>query len=69
MKMSIAIPCYEYNGRGVRYLSELFHSIQRQTLKDVEVVVSDQSNDDEIQDFCFDNIFSLEIDFITKYLI
>jgi len=61
MKMSIAIPCYEYNGRGVRYLSELFHSIQRQTLKDVEVVVSDQSNDDEIQDFCFDNIFDLKI--------
>ena len=66
MKMSIAIPCYEYNGRGVRYLSELFHSIHRQTLKDVQVVVSDQSNDDEIQNFCHDNIFDLNISYFRN---
>ena len=45
MKMSIAIPAYEYNGRGVLYLSDLFRSIKSQTLKDVEVIVSDHSKD------------------------
>ena len=56
MKVSVAVPCYEYNGNGVRYLSDLFRTIQNQTLKDVEVVISDQSIDDEIMDFCMDNI-------------
>ena len=61
MKMSIAIPAYEYNGRGVLYLSDLFRSIKSQTLKDVEVIVSDHSKDDKIQQFCDDNIFDLDI--------
>ena len=48
MKMSIAIPVYECHGKGWLYLSELFNSIYKQSEKDVEVVVSDQSTDDKI---------------------
>ena len=66
MKVSVAVPCYEYNGNGVRYLSDLFRTIQNQTLKDVEVVISDQSIDDEIMDFCMDNIFDLDIKYIRN---
>ena len=66
MKMSIAIPTYEYNGRGVRYLSDLFRSIKSQTLKDVEIVVSDQSKDGKIMEFCLDNIFDLNVRYIKN---
>jgi glycosyltransferase involved in cell wall biosynthesis len=47
MKISIAIPTYESHGLGWLYISELLNSIQKQTYKNVEVVISDQSNDDK----------------------
>lgn len=52
MKISIAIPTYECHGKGWLYLSELFNSICKQTEKDIEVVVSDQSNDDATLSLC-----------------
>ena len=52
MKISIAIPTYECHGKGWLYLSELFNSIYKQSEKDVEVVVSDQSTDDKILNLC-----------------
>jgi glycosyltransferase involved in cell wall biosynthesis len=48
MKMSIAIPTYECKGRGNEFLEDLFRTIQIQTFKDFEVVVSDHSVDNEI---------------------
>jgi len=61
MKVSVVIPCYEYNGKGVRYLSDMFRTISRQTIKEVEVVITDHSIDNSIQTFCEDNIFDLNI--------
>jgi glycosyltransferase involved in cell wall biosynthesis len=61
MKVSVVIPCYEYSGKGVRYLSDMFRTISNQTLKEVEVIITDQSIDTEIEDFCNDNIFDLNI--------
>jgi glycosyltransferase involved in cell wall biosynthesis len=52
MKISIAIPTYECHGKGWIYLAELFNSIYKQTEKDVEVVVSDQSTDTMILSLC-----------------
>ena len=43
MRMSIAIPTYESKGRGVEFLDDLFRTIEIQTFKDFEVVVSDHS--------------------------
>lgn len=52
MKMSIAIPVYECHGKGWLYLSELLNSIAKQSEKNLEVVISDQSTDDKIKKLC-----------------
>jgi glycosyltransferase involved in cell wall biosynthesis len=52
MKLSIAVPVYECHGIGWLYLTELFNSIVKQSEKDIEVVISDQSTDDNIKDLC-----------------
>ena len=51
-KLSIAIPTYEMNGQGATYLTELFETIKFQTFQDIEVCVSDHSQDDSILDVC-----------------
>lgn len=61
VKVSVIIPSYEYNGKGVYYLSHLFRTISQQTLREVEVVVPDHSLNSEIEEFCMDNIFDLKI--------
>lgn len=52
MSISIAIPVYECHGFGWLYLSELLNSISKQTYKNIEIVVSDQSTDDNIKLLC-----------------
>jgi len=49
MKVSIAIPTYEYDGKGVECLDFSFTIMNRQTFKDFEVVISDHSTNDEIK--------------------
>ena len=61
MKISVVVPCYEYGGKGVRYLSDLFRTIKYQTIKDLEVIIIDHSFDTEIEQFCNDNIFDINI--------
>jgi glycosyltransferase involved in cell wall biosynthesis len=46
--VSIVIPCYEMHGKGAEYLACALHSIFLQTWKHVEVVVSDNAQDDSI---------------------
>ena len=48
MRFSIAIPTFEYKGRGKEFLDFLFRTIEMQTFKDFEVVVSDHSKDDKL---------------------
>jgi glycosyltransferase involved in cell wall biosynthesis len=47
-KISICIPTWEQHGFGEQYLSKLLDSIETQTIKDVEVVISDHSISDVI---------------------
>jgi glycosyltransferase involved in cell wall biosynthesis len=61
IKVSVVIPCYEYGGKGVRYLSDMFRTISQQTLKEVEVIIPDHSVNTDIEEFCCDNIFDLNI--------
>ena len=61
IKVSVVIPCYEYGGKGVRYLSDMFRTISQQTLKEVEVIIPDHSVNTDIEEFCYDNIFDLDI--------
>ena len=43
MTISIAIPTWEFNGRGSEYLNDLLRTIQIQSYKDFEVCISDHS--------------------------
>ena len=49
---SIAIPTWEINGKGVEYLEHSFNIIAQQTFDDFEVVVSDHSQDEDIENLC-----------------
>ena len=61
IKVSVVIPCYEYGGKGVRYLSDILRTISQQTIKEVEVIIPDHSVNMDIEEFCYDNIFDLNI--------
>jgi len=50
--ISIAMPVYESFGRGVEFLSYQFEKFETQTYKNFEVVISDQSKTDAIENFC-----------------
>jgi glycosyltransferase involved in cell wall biosynthesis len=53
MSLSVVIPCYEMNGNGARFLSQLLQTIDKQTIKSkVEIVVSDDSKDESIYNVC-----------------
>ena len=51
MKISIVIPAYESKGRGIEFLSDLFKSIEQQTYKNYEIIISDHSKNNEIEKF------------------
>jgi DNA adenine methylase len=53
MKISICIPVYECHGFGVLFIQKLLYSISIQDYKNVEIIVSDQSKDSEIERFIF----------------
>lgn len=63
MKVSVAIPTFEYYGRGVEVLDDMLRTISYQTLKDVEVVISDHSKNDDILDYCNKNEYNLNINY------
>lgn len=50
-KISVCIPAFEQYGYGVKHLRALFHSLASQA-GNFEVVVSDNSKNEEIEDFC-----------------
>ena len=50
--ISIAIPAYDMNDLGAKFLTEMFDTIDNQTYRDVEVVVSDHSEDNNILEVC-----------------
>ena len=60
-QISICIPTYEYKGRGVEFLAELFDSIERQTFRDFDIVISDHSKDDVIEWLVTESPFSYEV--------
>jgi glycosyltransferase involved in cell wall biosynthesis len=63
-KISIAIPTWESHGRGEEFLDDLFRTIEIQTFKDFEVVISDHS----VDDYLVPKIKQYEDKFEIKYL-
>ena len=51
-KISLAIPCHDRGENGPLWLDELFQSIKSQTFQDIDIVISDQSENDLILDKC-----------------
>ncbi len=50
--LSIAIPCYEYHGKGAEVLEFSLKKMECQTYKNFDVVISDHSMDDQIKELC-----------------
>ena len=51
-KISICIPTYEMGGYGVEYLNHSLNILSKQTYQDFEIVISDQSENNDIKDLC-----------------
>ena len=51
-EFSIAIPAHDRGENGPKWMSELLDSLERQTFQDFDVVVSDQSRNDNIMNVC-----------------
>ena len=66
MKLSVAIPTYEYHGCGVDFLDFQFRKFETQTFKDFEIVISDHSINDDIEKFCKENMYNLKIKYIRN---
>lgn len=60
-KISVAIPTYIKNQTDLSYLKESFDRIAKQSFKDYEVVVSDNSTNELVENLCnlYQNKFSL----------
>lgn len=48
-KVSIAIPAYEMHGKGAEFLNFALNGIYHQTYKNIEVIISDHSLNDDVQ--------------------
>lgn len=64
MKVSICIPTWEQYGRGVEFLENNLKIISKQTYTNFEVVISDHSTSNEIENIC--NSYSNRFD--VKYI-
>jgi len=51
-KISICIPTYEMHGKGKELLSRALVSVKQQTYTNFDVVISDNSDDEQIKNLC-----------------
>lgn len=51
-KISLCIPTYEMNGHGLAFLKRALISIEAQSFEDYEVIITDDSQNDEIENYC-----------------
>lgn len=59
--LSVCIPTYEMKGLGTKFLAESFDILAKQTFKDFDVVISDHSQNDDIENLCNKYADRLEI--------
>jgi glycosyltransferase involved in cell wall biosynthesis len=51
-KLSLAIPTYEFNGRGAEVLEYIFNQLNQQVFQNFDIVISDDSKDNNILNLC-----------------
>lgn len=64
MKLSIAVPTWECNGKGAEFLDDLLRTIDIQYFKNFEVVISDHS----INDAVYNKVKEFDSKFLIKYI-
>jgi glycosyltransferase involved in cell wall biosynthesis len=62
-KLSVAIPTWEYYGRGAEFLDDLLRTIEIQHFKNFEVVISDHSQNDDV----YNKVLEFNSKFDIKY--
>src|SRR3989338_4977486 len=66
-QLSVCIPTYEMHGEAESMLTRSFNMLKKQTLKEFEVVISDNSENDTVRNLCKDpNYQSLNIKYIKN---
>lgn len=63
---TIAIPTYEMDEVGVKFLAHSFNNIKKQTFTDFEVVISDHSKNDDIKNLCEEYTKIFEINYFKN---
>lgn len=64
--ISVCIPTYEMGGRGAVFLKHSLDILAQQTFKDFEIVISDHSEDNQIQDLCDQYVNRLDIRYVKN---
>ncbi len=54
IKISVCIPTYEMHGEAKKFLTKNFEVLKKQTYKNFEVIISDNSEDNVIEELCKD---------------
>jgi glycosyltransferase involved in cell wall biosynthesis len=62
-KLSVAIPTWEFYGRGAEFLDDLLRTIEIQHFKNFEVVISDHSQNDDV----YNKVLEFNSKFDIKY--
>jgi len=65
MNLSIAIPTYECKGRGIEFLTISFNQLKKQTFKDFNIIISDNSLDGEIEKY-ISTVIGLNIKYVKN---
>ncbi len=66
IKISIVVPCYEMHGKGDVFLHRLLSSVYSQTRKGAEIVVSDHSTSQIIEDKCNEWVDKIDVKYIRN---
>lgn len=53
-KVSIAVPTYEADGKGITFIKKIVESFNIQTYDNLELVISDHSINDDIKNYIYD---------------
>ena len=65
-KFSIAIPTHDRGKNGPKWMRELLNSLKNQTLRDFDIVISDQSKNDKILNVCKEYSDDFEFTYIRS---